>query len=1512
MIKKAFRIIGYSLVVILFLLAIFLGMTQTSIFRESVREFAVEKAGEVLNGELRLGKIEGTFITGLVLKDVEWLYRDEIPISVERIDVSVNPFGFLKKEIHLRHVVLIHPEIHMQRDSNAILNLAQLIKKRESDDPDSLIEPEEKSPSPWRYKIDRLEIRDGAFGYRDQVRKSGPKTRVVRVADPVDFKNISVDSLNIYLSFEMGGGEYTFDVRFLGFLLLEPFYRVEQLSFYASIGPSLSEIRNLRMVGEHTAIQLDAAIYEYNLFGNNRGRDIRDCDLFLSMLANKVDFEDLKMFIPAVWFLEGGATASALVDGTLDSLNIHGVTAKLDRSSVSVTGHILETTRGQDLFIDAAIVESYIDPVEVNELLPHFAIPEFGDVGISKVLGRYTGKPRDFFASVELESAEERYSGELALDITGEVMVYDGKVSAERADVSRLLKKDFFPGNLTMNAEIKGRGTRTGELDNRLGAFVHTMEVAGIAFDSLTIHAGGLGADVTVDVSGYIEEALFSAYLSGGLENIASDPFHVSLTARSVDLSRILKDTSYTSDLTFQLAADGRGFVPSEMLGAVTVQFEPSSFRDYTFRGEPMYVSMAEIDAYNREFTVRSEIADIYIAGEFDLPTFVDIATEHLKEIIATVRNDIDGIMQGKKTELAGFDELSLFDRDIDAVYEIEIKNISPIAVFLGRDKFEIDARGLAYGYVRSNESVMSVGGDFRIDHLFYIDETERVLLDAANGFYNIENDFITGGVAGINAIVSLQARAVYTSGFSGNNITLVLDMQGPSWELASSVTIDTALNISIESFARFDTTSVTADIVKLNLKYGEFNFDNSDTLKLRFDKSGIWVDRFTMQQDRMSRISLSGLLALEGNHLLDFSLVDIDVEHLHSISSELDLRRRQNLIRGKASVAGLLRGHHRNPYATAKVTISDVAYRSVLFGALVGNFSYEDRRMIFDVSMKKPDEEINVALLLAGYLPFNLFPTDGAERFPEGPLEIKLFSDGFDLSILDPFIPVLVNFGGSMTSNIVISGTLDDPYYEGELEVRGGEFTFFRNNITYLFNGRVEPRQNELYISSLVLENRRREYPDGRIALSGIVQTRGLQIRAFDLRADGQLMALRAVSRQPGDSFYGDLVVATGSQGVRLNGTVDESMLTGTLAIRSANLVFPPTRTTAYDRTGTIVSYLTIDDTSTVTETLSPLESFFRGIASGNIQQSNDISAASRFLAGLDYDIVIQTDGRVELTMVFNQTTREELNAYIETTSLRLYSDDLTGLRLIGNVEIREPSVYSFYRRFDATGRLRFVGPPDNPELDITATYSAQRIPRTADGTSAGRPEQVVVTLHITGDRYEPKLAVDLTVDEQQWEGDRETDAISFILTGRFQSELNQSDYNRISADFGRGVPTTFVSGVATSLLSSVFSDFLRNEVRFIRTAEIVWYGGNIMETAELRISGELRNFYWTVGGRVFNDLNNTNFSFQIPIGTAFNIDKYTNLFLELERRSRALEYSADNPLRPVNSARLYYSISF
>ncbi len=1514
--KKLFRIIGYSIVIIIFLMAIVIGVTQTAFFKDVVRQFVEDEASSHLNGELTIGKISGTFVTGITLEDIEWLYDNERAIYVKELEVRINPINLLQREVLVTNLLIRNPDVRLIVDDEGVLNISQLVKKRE----DGKIEPTdtvELEPSDsWLYTLKDFELHGGSFSYYRPSDDALTKSSYPVSFPKFDSNNITLKNIYISMAVNTDGRNFGVDIRSMNFTMRDPDLHVSHLSLQAAFSPARTQINRMRVITDRSNINLTGGINGYNILGGNEGR-IEEKEMDVSLFADRLHTGDLKMFIPELWFLEEDAEVSIDAGGTLDDPAVEYISLSLGRTNLALSGTVTNATDADRLFIDASFTDSQIDPGDVNAMLPHFNIPDFSHLGVIGVEASYTGNQREFNSTIDINSTAGYYSGEVDMDLTQPSLVYNGNITTRDADLAILLKQDNLPVDLSGRVMLDGKGTSFEDLVADAELAIEHMKIAGLDFDSLNTNISAHNYDLQLNTAGYFERSKFSIDAASSIHDIDKAPFDIQLAVESLDLSRVMKDTAYVSDLTFSMTGSGTGLRPESMFGEIAMEIEPSRFREYDFVGDPVYVSLVEIDTSFRELNINSEIADVYLAGEFDLPTILDISFDHVRHLISSVRYDIRGIVTGDVAGVEEFGGSLQIDKPIDTVYDIDIKNMDAVAVLLGQDAFDIEVEGKLYGYFRTVEQMLRLGGDIEIDHFLYLSETDRILLDKITGSYNIDNDYRARGLEGIYSMIDISADGVYTGSLAVNGAALRADIRGNDWTVFSEAFIDTLLNYEVDAVAYFDSTSLNVDLNTFSIGYEKLLFGNQDSLALRYDNQGVWFEDFALYHNDASKIEMSGLYAFDKEHSIDFSLSNIELEDIHrTVSPERELRR-QPFFSGMVDVTGRISGTTEELDGVMEVSVAGITYGDLTFGLVSGNFDYSHRRLDFNADVASTEDTAKTAFKIGGYIPLDLLPADGGERIPDGSINVQVFSEGFDLSIIDPFLGDIRNFSGRMTSDVTISGTVEEPRYEGNLEIDDGQFVFIPNNMTYHFNGKLEPQQNELVISHLYLDNRRRDFSEGRIRFSGSVQTRGLTIRDFDLQANGQLQVLRTGARRPGDAVYGDLIIGTGSDGVRLVGSLDESRLTGSMLIRSAALTIPPVRTTAYDRSGTIVNYIAIDDTEPDEERLTPLEMFFRDVAQERGSSQSQQETGSTFIDGLDYDLTIQTDGRVEMTMIFNQTTGEELVARIATTSLRLYHDELTGLRLVGNVDIVEPSAYSFYRKFDARGRISFVGPPDNPEFDITATYTGQRVQVQRTGADVddpvrqtGAPEQVEVRLHITGDRYEPQLDISLFVDNEQREGDVETDAISYILTGRFQTDLQSGDYRTISTDFGRGIPATFMSGVATSLLSNLFSDFLRNEVRFIRTAEIVWYGGNIMDTAELRISGELRNFYWTIGGRVFNDLGNTNFSFQIPMGPVFNSDSWTNMFLELERRSQSIEFSEEQ--RPVNAARLYYSISF
>ena len=67
----------------------------------------------------------------------------------------------------------------------------------------------------------------------------------------------------------------------------------------------------------------------------------------------------------------------------------------------------------------------------------------------------------------------------------------------------------------------------------------------------------------------------------------------------------------------------------------------------------------------------------------------------------------------------------------------------------------------------------------------------------------------------------------------------------------------------------------------------------------------------------------------------------------------------------------------------------------------------------------------------------------------------------------------------------------------------------------------------------------------------------------------------------------------------------------------------------------------------------------------------------------------------------------------------------------------------------------------------------------------------------------------------------------------------------------------------------------------------------------------------YLRVGGRILNNINNTNVSYQVSMGDIFNSATIRNLFLEIQRRVEN-DLTGTNREDVTNEARLYYRFSF
>ena len=160
------------------------------------------------------------------------------------------------------------------------------------------------------------------------------------------------------------------------------------------------------------------------------------------------------------------------------------------------------------------------------------------------------------------------------------------------------------------------------------------------------------------------------------------------------------------------------------------------------------------------------------------------------------------------------------------------------------------------------------------------------------------------------------------------------------------------------------------------------------------------------------------------------------------------------------------------------------------------------------------------------------------------------------------------------------------------------------------------------------------------------------------------------------------------------------------------------------------------------------------------------------------------------------------------------------------------------------------------------------------------------------------------MTVDGIPYQGDAQTNAISFILTNQFADELT-SPLKRTAADnlwsqAGAGILTA-----GTSILSGAMTNFFSREFSFIRSAELRYSSISGLTNPDVAITTQFGKATVRVGGQ-FSDINNTEVNLDYPLADLLGNMLYLQLSRKVGLNNRNYQREA------VNALKLMYQMSF
>jgi len=1320
----------------------------------------------------------------------------------------------------------------------------------------------------------------------------------------------------------MRNDEYRAGITRLGFAVAGSPLRVRQISGDFHVTPTRASITDLRILTDSSHILLSAALDSVDLFGGVALEALRSCSTSVDLSVDPLNFHELGRIIPPIHFLEGNIVGTLEADGPFGALPVQDLDLRFGDSRILLNGTVSNLHDPGNLALDVHMKDSRIAPADPLALLPSFDLPDFRSLGPVSLDVWYKGTPLDFTTRMVLvtEGGTVR-TDDLALMFGGpRTMRYHGTVALSGVNLARVLDREGLATDLHGAIVIDGSGVDLKKVNGTLQARLDSSTIRGMAIRDAALQIRARDRKVNGVLQMGIGTGRYA--LSADLDETAQPrpTFAFDGSATNVNVAELSRDERHTSDLTMTVHMKGSGLTLETLGGEALVTVANSRFGSYALQDGDIHVRLDQDNALHKALRVSSPVLDGSLEGQFDL-----------RPLARLVRFELQNAGLAVNQNFARFD--SLFHTDIDTVahlklqksleqeqhavdcqYSVSLKDLEPVSMALGGRQFNGAAHldGALHGTIES----LTATTHLAIQEFFYGDVASGLLLE--NGDVMVKATNLKPDLSYRDADLHVQATArvlnISSTELDSLGVDFRLKDRQARYHVYGAYDREAHLNLAGTALLRQDTIFCAIDDLQTGFRDLRWDTDPGARFVLRPD--GFAVDALVLRRQE-SEISVGGTLGSGGALSATVKGKELNLADLGPLLSESGQPAEEHTLEGTLNADIVLSGTTDHPGVIAHFSADDIALRQIPFGRLHGDVGLANGVLDLQVAADVTNGRVadGPELTAEGSIPF--MRNDSLHRDDEREFTMTIRSAGTPINILDPLLPNFNNLSGMLECDLTISGTAERPRYTGSLTLADCQFLFEPNNMVYLVDGTFRGATDRITVQEATVRNvpaDERGGEPGLVRLGGDFALRNFRPGDFNLTATGQLHVVKEATRKSSLSLYGDLFAVIGRGGLHFTGDIEHSLLRGALSIRNSNLIFPPTQQVVAEESALSVPIVVFDDTSKYGEkaVLSAADRYFGNQVANGPRSVKDLKGTVSFLEGLRYDLDIETTGGTTgIRMIFNPISSEELVATIDGR----FSITEDGRRWLGDLKVSR-AYYSFYRRFDAEGRIQFTGPFMDPELDITARYSGTRAVRDTSSTKAN--ERIVVTVSITGPRSSARLDMSMTIDGVDYfaynglkSNDVQSDALGFVLYGNFP--LTVAEKGEMSAEVGKTFGRSILTG-ASSLLTGTLSEFLRAQTGFINSVELNFNTqAGATESADIRLSGVAWSGYWRYGGQILDDpLGNADFSVLYSFGSIFNNPSLSNFMVELESKVERGTSGQATDLRRINSARLFYRFSF
>ncbi len=1482
---KIFHLIGKTLLFLFILFLIFVGFTQTSYFRNLLRDKIIELTKNELNGELNIESIYGTLFSSLTIKNLSYHLDSVEFISAKTIHVSINPLALLQDKIVVNKIFF----------ENAYLNFIQfkdgkwIIEKILKHPPEKDTTP----PSKFEYEVilKSLILSDCQFALKKNVDASDYFN--FNVYDSFNYDDLTISKLNLHFSSRLNfsKNEYQLNIKELKFDTNVKDFSLLDFKLGISAKNKILSIQPFELKTQRSNLKINFKTTEFDLSDQQIFEKLPNKNFEARIQAEPFDFADLQSLISQVNMLSGKVFVQAEANGSLKNLSVDYITAKYDSTSLNVNGVLYNLDEPENLYIKARIVNSELLMKDVAKLLPLYSIPEFENLGKLKLDISHEGSPLNFKTDFKINNSTGEINGFSKFNFNRKIPSYSVELYTKNLTLDPFTN---IEGLVNSRLKIEGEGFEPPTINTRLNFFAHSSSFAENKIDTISFLIEAKKKKFDFDLAAISDQS--DLQLKGFINFTEDDnpTYNFSFLVQNIDPAKNLFLKDFDGNLNLAGNLKGEKFKLNEINAEFNLSIFQSILNKVEIDESNINITVNHSNQQNRSIKLKSDFVDLDLKGNYQLSEVLKIIPEKIRLVQNEVYGKIKLFNQERDSLIVSVDNEKLTTKNLEIAkqnesefdfnYQINFKDFDLVNVFLKNININFD--GNISGRISNNAEKFVFENKGIINDFWFINVEESIRTKGVEFSISLDVNNNNNSQRKLKIFTQLKSDKLIASS-KIEDIRVQLDYDTDVFKYKIHSIVDSILSIRSEGTLDISSHIFRASIDKATIEYKKYKLTNLGALKFSFARDKVEFEQFALRRKK-DMFKISGELGYSGDQNLKFDiqnleLYDLALNFLPDISEEIG---------GELSVSFGMNGTAEAPIINGSFQLMNFSIGVDQLGDFSGKVNYQNRLInvfasYIDTIYKGNDLELN------GYFPIDLSLKDVGERiYRNRKFELDLVLNDFNLKPLQAIVPIFKSIEGSLNGNLSISGTLDQPKFFGTVQSKNMNFILAQNNLKYSSDLKVKLDENKIILEKLELANlntRKR----GRLYTTAEVEIDNRGIKHLMLTTRGSLLVLSSDSRSVSPKVYGDLFIETSSP-IVIEGSYNNYFITGDVNIKESSLIIPPIQTDFSSEEEMFV-YKFIDYSPQIDQ--ADL-AFIQAERELKRQVKQEVQKSSNVLSKIKGRVKISLKNNVSMVLVFNQELNQRLFADLKGEIIYNFSEDQTSTQ--GEIELTQDSYLVFYQRFSASGKIRFESELSNPYLDVTATYSNYYI---QGDTINQQVRDVLVKLRLEGrvtelgknlvnNRENIEVYVDGNLDRTK----DASDVVAFILLGKFKDDLTAEDKTGALSNWGgtfQSAAGSLLGSVVTNFANSILGDVLRN-VEFKKVGE------------ETRFSfeGRVKDVRFKVGGGtdVFQNFALANIQIEYPVSE--------RLFLRLVRKPSQLQVSKS--IEMINEVGLKYKMEF